>query len=317
MAKRIKKKGISSSDLKASLKGLEKKSNSRLAYFNITEDEINQNPEKVVKELSHTVAMIPLSQISPNHDQPRKDFDEEALQELADSIKTYGLIQPITLRRFNDREYQIISGERRYRASQLAGLEEVPAYVRIANDQEMMEMALVENIQRENLNSMEVAITYRRLLDEFELTHDKLAERVGKKRSTITNFLSLLKLPPVVQEHLRDGDISMGHAREIARLEGYEQQTFFLEKILNNDLSVRALEKLIREYKTPKAKKTTNTITALPDEYKKVEETFQGHFGSKKDVKLKLKDAGKGKGQIILSFNSVEELNNLLDRLDD
>ena len=316
MAKRIKKKGISSSDLKASLKGLEKKGNSRLAYFNITEDEINQNPEKVVKELSHTVAMIPLSQISPNSDQPRTDFDEEALQELADSIKTYGLIQPITLRRFNDKEYQIISGERRYRASKLAGLEEVPAYIRIANDQEMMEMALVENIQRENLNAMEIAITYQRLKQEFKLTDDKLAERVGKKRTTITNFLRLLKLPPVVQEHLKDGDISAGHAKALAGLEEFTKQTYFLEKVLDNNLSVRNLEALISEYKNKPPKKNVSA-PSLPDAYLNVEKSFQEFFGSKKHVKLKIKDTEKGKGQLVLSFNSVEELNNLLDRLDD
>ena len=316
MAKRIKKKGISSSDLKASLKGLEKKSNSRLAYFNITEDEINQNPEKVVKELSHTVAMIPLSQISANHDQPRKDFDEEALQELVDSIKEYGLIQPITLRRFNDKEYQIISGERRYRASKLAGLEEIPAYIRIANDQEMMEMALVENIQREDLNPMEIAITYKRLIDEFDLNQHELAERVSRKRTTVTNFLVLLTLPPNIQDYVRDGEISMGHARELARLDGYQIQDYFLQKILDQNLSVRKLEALIREYKNPTPKKTVSNNT-IPEEYQNVEKSFQEFFGSKKHVKLKMKDTEKGKGQLVLSFNSVEELNNLLDRLDD
>jgi ParB family chromosome partitioning protein len=312
MAKRI-KRGVSKSDLKDSLKGVGKK-NSRLSYFNISEEEINNDPEKVVKALSNTVTVIPIAQISPNHDQPRQEFDEVALQELADSIKTYGLIQPITVRRFNDKEFQIISGERRWRASQIAGLTEVPAYVRIANDQQMMEMALVENIQREDLNPLEVAITYKRLKDEFDLTQDKLAERVGKKRTTITNFLRLLDLPPVVQDYLRDGEISAGHAKSLAGLEHYEQQTYFLEKILDQKLSVRALEALIREFKEPKAKKKTAS-TKLPDEYVRVEQSFQEFFGSKKQVKLKLKSTGKG--QVILNFNTVEELNQLLDRLDD
>ena len=316
MAKRIKKKGTSSKDLKASLKGVGAKKSAHLAYFNLSEEEINANPEKVVKELSNTVATIPIAQISPNHDQPRTDFDEEALKELADSIKTYGLIQPITVRRFNDKEYQIISGERRWRASQLAGLEEIPAYVRIANDQEMMEMALVENIQRENLNPMEVAFTYKRLIDEFKLTHDKLAFRVGKKRVTITHYLSLLGLPPVVQEDIKDGSISMGHAKAIAGLKKFEDQTFFLEKVNKENLSVRALEALISEFKerTNQSKARKSTSSNLPDEYLDVEKQFQEYFGAKKRVKLKLKSPGKG--QITLSFNTVDELNDLLDKLD-
>jgi len=312
MAKRI-KRGVSKSDLKDSLKGVGKKS-SRLSYFNISEEEINKNPEKVVKEISNLVTMIPIEQITPNHDQPRQEFEEEALQELATSIITHGLIQPITVRRFNDKEYQIISGERRWRASKLAKLEAIPAYVRIANDQQMMEMALVENIQRENLNALEVAITYQRLIDEFQLNHEELALRVGKKRTTITNFLRLLELAPTVKEHLRDGDISAGHAKAIAGLNGFQLQTYFLEKVLNQKLSVRALEAMIKAYKEPKPKpeKATNQ---LPDEYVRVEQSFQEFFGTKKQVKLKLKD--KGKGQVILNFNTVEELNQLLDRLEE
>lgn len=312
MAKRI-KRGVSKSDLKDSLKGVGKKS-SRLSYFNISEEEINENPEKVVKEISNMVTMIPIEQITPNHDQPRQEFDEEALQELAASIQTHGLIQPITVRRFNDKEFQIISGERRWRASKLAKLEAIPAYVRIANDQQMMEMALVENIQRENLNALEVAITYQRLIDEFQLKQEELAVRVGKKRTTITNFLRLLELAPTVKEHLRDGDISAGHAKAIAGLDGYQQQTYFLERVLNQKLSVRALEAMIKDFKEPKPQ-PQKASSKLPDEYVKVEQSFQEFFGTKKQVKLKLKD--KGKGQVILNFNSVEELNQLLDRLED
>ena len=229
MAKRISKKNVSSTDLRDSLRSVKK--SSRLAYFNISEEDIEQNPEQVVKELSHTVAMIPVRQIAPNPDQPRKDFDEEALQELADSLKVYGLIQPVTVRRLSSDAYQLISGERRWKASQLAGLEEIPAYVRLANDQEMMEMALVENIQREDLNAMEVAITYQRLIEEFSLRHEDLAQRVGKKRATITNFLRLLELPPVVQESVKEGEISMGHARALAGLDDFAVQKYLLDKI--------------------------------------------------------------------------------------
>ncbi|MCB0611930.1 MAG: ParB/RepB/Spo0J family partition protein [Lewinellaceae bacterium] len=313
MAKRISKKNVSSTDLRDSLRSVKK--SSRLAYFNISEEDIEQNPEQVVKELSHTVAMIPVRQIAPNPDQPRKDFDEEALQELADSLKVYGLIQPVTVRRLSSDAYQLISGERRWKASQLAGLEEIPAYVRLANDQEMMEMALVENIQREDLNAMEVAITYQRLIEEFSLRHEDLAQRVGKKRATITNFLRLLELPPVVQESVKEGEISMGHARALAGLDDFAVQKYLLDKIIKEGLSVRALEKQVSDYKQPKTKKSSGGAQKLPDEYRRVEQTFQEFFGAKNQVKLKLKE--KGKGQVVLSFNSVDELNELLERLED
>ena len=313
MAKRISKKNVSSTDLRDSLRSVKK--SSRLAYFNISEEDIEQNPEQVVKELSHTVAMIPVRQIAPNPDQPRKDFDEEALQELADSLKVYGLIQPVTVRRLSSDAYQLISGERRWKASQLAGLEEIPAYVRLANDQEMMEMALVENIQREDLNAMEVAITYQRLIEEFSLRHEDLAQRVGKKRATITNFLRLLELPPVVQEAVKEGDISMGHARALAGLDDFAVQKYLLDKIIKEGMSVRALEKQVSDYKQPKTKKSSGGAQKLPDEYRRVEQTFQEFFGAKNQVKLKLKE--KGKGQVVLSFNSVDELNELLERLED
>ena len=313
MAKRISKKNVSSTDLRDSLRSVKK--SSRLAYFNISEEDIEQNPEQVVKELSHTVAMIPVRQIAPNPDQPRKDFDEEALQELADSLKVYGLIQPVTVRRLSSDAYQLISGERRWKASQLAGLEEIPAYVRLANDQEMMEMALVENIQREDLNAMEVAITYQRLIEEFSLRHEDLAQRVGKKRATITNFLRLLELPPVVQEAVKEGDIAMGHARALAGLDDFAVQKYLLDKIIKEGMSVRALEKQVSDYKQPKTKKSSGGAQKLPDEYRRVEQTFQEFFGAKNQVKLKLKE--KGKGQVVLSFNSVDELNELLERLED
>jgi ParB family chromosome partitioning protein len=309
MAKRISKKQVSKDDLRGSLRGAG--SGGRLSYFNISEEDIQSHPEEVVKELSHIVAMIPVGKISPNPDQPRKDFDPEALQELAESITAYGLIQPVTVRRLSAEAYQLISGERRLKASQIAGLSEVPAYVRIANDQEMMEMALVENIQRENLNPMEVAITYQRLIEEFSLRHEDLAQRVGKKRTTITNFLRLLDLPPYIQEEIKSGRVSTGHAKALAGLGDFAVQKHFLERTVREELSVRALEKLVSDFKKPKPPKKS---PALPEDYQRVEQSFQAFFGSKKQVKLKMKEAGKG--QVVLSFNNVEELNELLDRLE-
>ena len=311
MAKRISKK-ISKTDLRDSLRGTSK--SARLSYFNISEEEIQDHPEEVVKELSHMVANIPIAQISSNPDQPRKDFDEEALQELADSIKTYGLIQPVTVRRFSADAYQLISGERRWKASQLAGLAEIPAYVRLANDQEMMEMALVENIQRENLNPMEVAFTYKRLIEEFSLRHEDLAQRVGKKRATITNFLRLLDLPIFIQEEIKEGALTTGHAKALLSLDDFVMQKHFMERAIAEGLSVRALEKMVSDYKAP-GKPSKTKVNSLPEDYRRVEQTFQEFFGSKSGVKLKMKE--EGKGQVVLSFNSVEELNNLLDRLED
>jgi ParB family chromosome partitioning protein len=191
----------------------------RALLSNLDEGEATPEEQKeVVKELSHTVAMIPVDQIEVNPFQPRVEFDEEALKELSSSIKVHGVIQPLTLRRLSDNAYQLISGERRLRASKLAGLQEVPAYVRLANDQEMLEMALVENIQRQDLNPIEVAITYQRLIDECSLTHQNLGGRVGKKRSTVSNFLRLLQLPPQIQQALKNKRISMGHAKALGEL---------------------------------------------------------------------------------------------------
>ncbi|HMQ45841.1 MAG TPA: ParB/RepB/Spo0J family partition protein [Saprospiraceae bacterium] len=311
MAKKISPKKVSTTDLRSSIRG-GVKSSGRLSYFNITEEEIQQHPEEVVKELAQSVALIPIAQIAPNPDQPRKDFDPAALQELADSIKTYGLIQPLTVRRLSQDDYQLISGERRWRASKLAGLEEVPAYVRIANDQEMMEMALVENIQRENLNGIEVAITYVRLIEEFNLTHEELANRIGKKRVTVTNMLRLLDLPTHIQEAIKAGKISAGHGKALASVDDFAMQQYFANKVIQEQISVRALEQLISQYKMPKAEKSAKND--LADDYKQVERSFREFFGVRDRLKLKLKE--EGKGQIVIVFNSVKELNELLDRLE-
>lgn len=312
MAKRIKrkKKNVSADDLKSSLRTAAGKSSGRLSYFSVTEEDIQKEPEKVSKELANTVAMLPLRQIAPNPDQPRKEFEPESLTELAESIKTYGLIQPITVRRFSAEEYQIISGERRWKAAQLAGLSEIPAYVRIASDQEMTEMALVENIQREDLNPMEIAFSYHRLIEEFNISHEKLAERVGKKRPTITNYLRLLEVHLEVMKALKEGTISMGHGRAIVGLSDKLLQKKVLDKILEDGLSVRETEKLVRAY-GQKAKRKSK----LPDNYQAILHEMRSKMGSKR-IDLKLKDEKAGKGQIVLPFNSVDELNHFLEQMD-
>ncbi len=274
-------------------------------------DTAPEKQKEVVRELSHTVAMIPLSQIEVNPFQPRKEFDEEALQELANSIKVHGLIQPLTVRRLSEDSYQLISGERRLRAARLAGLEEVPAYIRLANDQEMLEMALVENIQREDLNAIEVAITFQRLIDECQLTHEALSERVGKKRSTVTNFLRLLRLPPEIQKAVKERHISMGHARALAGIENLALQLVVFRQVIEQGLSVRATEMLIRKYNTPAAtpKKTSSD---LPDIYRRVQDQLSKSLGAK----VQLKRTKQGKGQIVIPFANDEDLNRLLELLD-
>jgi len=272
-----------------------------------------QNAEenkKVVKALSSTTAMIPISQITANPGQPRKDFDPEALKELAASIKVHGIIQPITLRSIGTDAYEIISGERRFRAAQLAELTEVPAYVRIANDQELLEMALIENIQRENLNPLEVAITYSRLMSEFELTHEAMADRVGKKRSTITNALRMLELPPSIQTGLRTGQISAGHAKALQGLDTVDQQISLFQRIIKEKLSVRETEKAVQ---MKNIKPGSGSTKELSIEYRDVRRNLRKQLGSKVEIKMK----GRDKGQIIIPFTDVDEFNRLLEIIED
>jgi ParB family chromosome partitioning protein len=209
--------------------------------------EVEQEKEQVVKTLASMVAMLPIEQIEAYKDQPRQEFEEVALQELSESIKVHGLIQPITVRRIGENQYQLISGERRLRASKLAELTEIPAYVRVANDQEMLEMALVENIQREDLNPIEVATTYERLMEECNLTHKLLAQRVGKTRSSVTNYLRLLKLPPQVKTGLQEQALSMGHARALAGMDNSPLQVLLFNTITNEGMSVRQVEAITRD----------------------------------------------------------------------
>ncbi len=273
------------------------------------DEKIATDRESVVKELSHSFAMLPISKIESNPGQPRKEFDKEALDELAASIKIHGLIQPITVRRLSPDEYQIISGERRWRASQLAGLKEVPVFIRIANDQTLLEMALIENIQREDLNPFEIAVTYYRLKEECALTDRDLAERVGKKRSTVSNYLRLLDLHIEVVDALKNGQLSMGHGRAIAGIQDKLLQKQVLDKIFDQKLSVRDTEKLVKEYSAQrKQKKVAKSKSSLEIAYQTVENDFRTFFGTKK-LKIVIDDKETGSGKVILSFSNTEELN--------
>lgn len=268
--------------------------------------------EEAVKVLSQSTAEIPLEQIEVNPFQPRTKFDEQAMAELVESIKVHGIIQPITVRRLSENKYQLISGERRMKASRLAGKTSAPAYIRVANDQEMLEMALIENIQRQDLNAIEVAISYKRLMDECQLTHDKLSERVGKNRSTVTNYMRLLKLNPKIQKAIKDKKISMGHARALVGVEDIMVQQEVFKRVLEQELSVRATEALIRSYtKGGPAKSTGNT--SLASEYIHIQDKLTQHLGTK----VKMKANKKGKGQIIIHFADTKHLNNILDKLEE
>lgn len=251
---------------------------------------------------------IPLTKIEPNPDQPRNQFDDAALRELAQSIRNHGIIQPVTIRRLHKDKYQIISGERRFRAAQLAGLEAIPAYVRIANDMELLEMALVENIQREDLNPLEISISYQRLIDECAITHEELSNRIGKNRSTITNYIRLLKLPPEVQKGLKEEKLSMGHARALLSLENVDEILYVYSRILNKGLSVRATEHLIRDLHSSKKSKSTAPAEMDP-EIHRIQERLSETLGA--TVQVTSRDGMKG--EIKIKFESPNHLEEILD----
>lgn len=259
-----------------------------------------------------SVSEISLDQIEVNPFQPRTDFDQEALEELSESIKVQGIIQPITVRKLNNNSFQLISGERRFQASKLAGLSKVPAYVRTADDQQMLEMALIENIQRQDLNAMEVALSYQRLLSECDLKQEQLGDRVGKKRSTVNNYLRLLRLPPDVQAAVRDGQISMGHARALINVEDTSFQLDLLKKILSEDLSVRKVEALVKQASFPDESQAAQTQKEENKEILSVQDKLSSHFGTK--IKIASKD--NNKGEIKIPFTSVTELNRILEIID-
>ena len=260
------------------------------------------------KDLVGNIVEIPIEDVYPNANQPRTHFDEKALQELAESIKVLGIIQPLTVRK-DGAKFEIISGERRYRASKMAGLKEIPAYVRLVNDQELLEMALVENIQREDLDAIEVALTYQRLLEEIGLTQEALSQRVGKERSTITNSIRLLKLSPDVQQAIRNGDISAGHGRAILSLENPEDQQVLFEQIVNNRLSVRQAEEAAKHFKSPKEISISKEPKTLPNNLRRAEKTLADALA----LKVEIKSSAKGdKGKIVLNFDNEEELEKIL-----
>ena len=259
------------------------------------------------------IMRIPVDMIEPNPYQPRMNFDKEALDELADSIRTLGLIQPITVRRKADGRYQIISGERRFRAGRLAGMDMMPAYIKDTNDQGMLEMAIVENIQRENLDPIEIAMSYQRLIEECSLTQEQMAVRVGKKRASVTNYLRLLKLPAKIQHDLKVGLLSVGHAKVLLGVEDKALQEHLCDVVIKEDLSVRQLEEKIKRMSEPRKKTEDTAGQDLPDEYFKVLEIVGKYF----ENNISLKRSNGGKGSMTIHFSSDEEVRRFLKALEE
>jgi ParB family chromosome partitioning protein len=269
-------------------------------------DDVQVKPER---NLSNE---IEISKIEANPYQPRTKFDEGALNELAQSIKELGIVQPLTVRKINNNSYQLIAGERRFRAAKIAGLSKVPVYIRIADDDKMLELALVENIQREDLDSIEVAISYQRLIDEIKLTQESLSERVGKKRSTISNYLRLLKLPAEIQKGIREKRLLMGHARALVNVDDPKSQLDIFQLTVQNDYSVRKVEELVRELNNGNKDKKAPSKAALPEEYESLKDHLSKHFKTKVD----LKRTNNGKGKIIIPFKSDDDLERILAVMD-
>lgn len=277
------------------------------ALLENTKTDITSNADHQKSEVVGSISRIEISSISPNPFQPRLDFDKGPLLELANSIKEHGIIQPITVRKIGRNEFQIISGERRYQASKLAGIGELPCFIRIADDQHMLEMAIVENVQRKDLNAIEIALSYKRLIDECNLSQEELGKKVSKNRSTVANFLRLLKLPIEIQKALRDDKITMGHARALLALSNEKEMLLTLNEILENNLSVRAVEE-----KRKAQLKSLNATLALS----RYELRMQNNMAYQLSSKVNIKKKASGKGQIIISFNNQEDLNRILDNFD-
>jgi ParB family chromosome partitioning protein len=257
-------------------------------------------------------ARIPLSQIEANPEQPRHDFDENALSELAASVKIHDIIQPLTVTKIANGKYRIIAGERRFRAAKIAGLADVPVYIRDVKDSKILELALLENLQREDLNAIEIALSYKQLMEELDYTQDQLAERMGKERSTITNYIRLLKLPPDIQAAVRNGNISMGHARALINVDVVDKQLYIFNEIKSKELSVRQTEELVRKLYTPAKTAVNNSVkTTLPPSLKKIEDNLASHFSTK----VKMIHSKKGTGSITFDYFSIEELSSLLDKM--
>jgi len=269
------------------------------------------NLRSEVVEKTTSISRIPLEQIEINPKQPRKDFDETALSELAASLKMHDIIQPLTVSRIPGGKYRLIAGERRFRAAKIAGLKDVPVYIRQANDAELLELALLENLQRENLNAIEIALSYKRLMDELDYTQEQVAERMGKERSTVTNYIRLLKLPPDIQVAVRTGTISMGHARALINVDVVDKQLFIFSEIRNKGLSVRQTEDLVRRMYTGQAAAKTVVKASLPPAFKKIEDNLASRYSTK----VKLVHTKKGQGSVTFEYYSLEELNSLLEKL--
>lgn len=266
--------------------------------------------EAVKTEGSSSISEIPIHLIKANPNQPRREFDPDALQELSDSIKEIGIIQPITLRKMDDGTYQIIAGERRFRASQLAGLTAVPAYIRTADDENVMEMALVENIQREDLNAMEIALAYQHLLEEYDLTQERLSERVGKKRTTVANYLRLLKLPAQIQMALKNRELDMGHARALLALDNPVEQINLFQEIQLLGHSVRKVEEIVKQSK--QKKEQTKSKATVNNDY----DILKHHLANFFQTDVQLTCNAKGKGKITISFKDEQELERIIAMLD-
>ena len=278
------------------------------ALLNDSSNKITSADDKDANQLVGSIIEIDLDNIDLNPYQPRSYFNEEALRELASSIRELGVIQPITVRKLDGNQFQLVSGERRLRASKLIGNKTIPAYIRLANDQEMLEMALVENIQRKDLDPIEIALTYQRLIDEINLTQEDLSLRVGKKRSTVTNYLRLLKLDPILQTGIRDGFLTMGHGRALINVEQQEKQLEIYELIIKQKLSVRQTESLVKNLKNNNSS-TSNAVikTKVPKFVSNNIKQFSEFFGHKVDIKVTSKD----KGKIVIPFHSEEDFNRI------
>jgi len=277
------------------------------ALLNDPDRDIKSADDKDADKVVGSIVELEMDQIEVNPFQPRSSFSEQHLEELATSIRELGVIQPITVRKVDHKKYQLVSGERRYRASKLAGLHTIPAYIRIANDQEALEMALVENIQRQDLDPIEIALSYQRLIDEVNLTQEQMSNRVGKKRSTITNYLRLLKLDPVIQTGMRDGFISMGHGRALVNIHQSKDQIGIYQKIIKQKLSVRATEDMVRQFNLKDQK--PNAEKPISKSFKTEQKHISKFFGTKVNIKVNQ----KGNGRIIIPFASEEDLNRIND----
>ena len=254
---------------------------------------------------------IPVDDIDINPKQPRRYFDEESLNELAASIKTHDIIQPVTVSRMPSGRYRLVSGERRLRASKMAGLKDIPAYIRQTNDQQLLELALLENLQREDLNAMEVALSFKRMMEELDLTQEQVAERMGKDRSTIANFIRLLKLPPDIQVAVRIGEISMGHARALINVDSIDKQLFVFDQIKEKGLSVRQTEALVRNLYKDNGAAKKHTKSSLPDGFQRIEDKLASHFSTR----VKMKHSKDNSGSLTFEYYSMDELNKILGQL--